>query len=133
MMIERFEDLTAWTKARMWTKDIYRVTSRGLFAKDFGLRDQLRRAAVSVMSNLAEGFERGHRKEFRQFVLIAKGSCAEARTQLYVALDAGYLDAESFKELHQKGIEIGRILGGLSKSLDLPPKPLVARRSSLST
>lgn len=84
--IERFEDFIAWHKARKLTADIYRVTSEGRFARDFGLKDQIRRAAVSSMSNLAEGFERGRPAEFHQFLSIAKASCAELRAQLYVAL-----------------------------------------------
>jgi four helix bundle protein len=132
-MISCFEDLTAWQKARTWTAAIYVASSEGAFSKDFALRDQIRRSSVSVMSNLAEGFERGHRKEFRQFVLIAKGSCAEARSQLYIALDAGYLSKVDFDALMSQGIEVGRILGGLAKSLSQPVRSLVARRSSLST
>ena len=80
--IERFEDFIAWQKARKLTDDIYRVTSEGSFAQDFGLKDQIRRAAVSSMSNLAEGFERGRPAEFHQFLSIAKASCAELRAQL---------------------------------------------------
>ena len=80
--IERFEDFIAWQKARKLTDDIYRVTSEGSFARDFGLKDQIRRAAVSSMSNLAEGFERGRPAEFHQFLSIAKASCAELRAQL---------------------------------------------------
>jgi four helix bundle protein len=89
--IEKFEDLIVWQKARELTKNIYRVTKIGEFLKDFGLRDQIRRASVSIMSNIAEGFERGGRSEFHQFLVIAKGSCAELRSQLYVALDAEYI------------------------------------------
>ena len=80
--IERFEDFIAWQKARKLTADIYRVTSEGSSARDFGLKDQIRRAAVSSMSNLAEGFERGRPAEFHQFLSIAKASCAELRAQL---------------------------------------------------
>lgn len=87
--IDRFEDFVAWQKARTLAADIYKITSEGKFARDFGLRDQIRRAAVSSMSNLAEGFEQGRPAEFHQFLSIAKGSCAELRTQLYVALDVG--------------------------------------------
>lgn len=86
LKIERFEDLIAWQKARIMTKQIYLITNEGAFAKDFGLRDQIRRASVSIMSNLAEGFDRGGRAEFHQFVVIAKGSCAEVRSQFYVAM-----------------------------------------------
>jgi len=90
--VERFEDLIAWQKARQLTSVIYRITSLSDFARDFGLRDQIRRAAVSVMSNIAEGFDRASRSEFHQFLVIAKASCAEVRSQLYVAQDVGYID-----------------------------------------
>ena len=92
--IERFEDLVAWQKARDLAKQIYFLTNKGPFSKNFGLRDQIRRASVSIMSNLAEGFDRGGRSEFHQFVVIAKGSCAEVRSQLYVALDVEYITKE---------------------------------------
>ena len=116
--IEHFEDLVAWQKARELTKKIYNLTSDGQFAKDFGLRDQIRRAAVSVMSNISEGFERGSMNEFHQFLVIAKASCAEVRSQLYVALDAGYIDQTIFQELNQQAIEVSRIIGGLRSSVD---------------
>ncbi len=80
--VERFEDLIAWQKARQLAAEIYRVTAQGDFSKDFGLRDQIRRAAVPAMSNIAEGFDRGSRSEFHQFLVIAKASCAEVRSQL---------------------------------------------------
>ncbi len=111
--VERFEDLIAWQKARELTGNIYRITRQGAFAKDFGLSGQIQRAAVSVMSNIAEGFERGGRSEFHQFLSIAKASCAELRSQLYVALDSGYLDQEGFSHLLAMSEEVGRIVGGL--------------------
>ena len=116
--IDRFEDFIAWQKARKLTAGIYRVTSEGSFARDFGLKDQIRRAAVSSMSNLAEGFERGRPAEFHQFLSIAKGSCAELRTQLYVALDVGYLSRPTFEELMAQAREVGQILGGLRLSVE---------------
>ncbi|MGI8835007.1 MAG: four helix bundle protein [Pyrinomonadaceae bacterium] len=116
--IGRFEDFIAWQKARKLTSEIYRVTNQGLFSRDFGLKDQIRRAAVSSMSNLAEGFERGRPGEFHQFLSIAKGSCAELRTQLYVALDAGYLDSAEFEALMNQATEVGQILGGLRLSVE---------------
>lgn len=115
--VERFEDLVAWQKARELTKQIYFLTSKGLFSKDFGLRDQIRRASVSITSNLAEGFERGGRSEFHQFVVIAKGSCAEVRPQIYVALDVEYITQEQFDQLYNRAIEVSRILGGLRSAL----------------
>ncbi|MFV9646551.1 MAG: four helix bundle protein [Desulfobacterales bacterium] len=115
--VERFEDLIAWQKARELTKQIYFLTMKGPFSKDFGLRDQIRRASVSVMSNLAEGFDRGGRAEFHQFVVIAKGSCAEVRSQMYVALDVEYITQKQFDHFYNMTIEISRILGGLRSSL----------------
>lgn len=111
--IERFEDLIAWQKARELTKNIYKITKPGDFSKDFGLRDQIRRSSVSIMSNIAEGFERGGRSEFNQFLVYAKGSCAEFRSQLYVALDAEYIDAITFQNLDVLARETSRIVGGL--------------------
>lgn len=111
--VERFEDLIAWQKARQLTAEIYRITALGEFAKDFGLRDQIRRAAVSVMSNIAEGFDRGSRGEFHQFLVVAKASCAEVRSQLYVAQDVRYIDQEAFNNLNSSTDELLRILGGL--------------------
>jgi four helix bundle protein len=116
--VDRFEDLVAWQKARLLTKRIYDLTAKGAFARDFGLRDQIRRAAVSVMSNIAEGFERNKLTEFHQFLSIAKASCAEVRSQLYVALDVGYLEASSFQEILRIAEETGRIIGGLRASIE---------------
>jgi len=116
--IERFEDFVAWQKARALTAAIYKATSEGNFAKVFGLKDQIRRASVSIMSNIAEGFERGRSSEFHQFLSIAKASCAELRSQLYVALDAGYLSQEAFNKLMTIAIEVGQIVGGLRKSVE---------------
>jgi four helix bundle protein len=115
--IERFEDLIAWQKARELTKIVYFVTGNGEFAKDWGLKDQIRRATVSVMSNIAEGFDRAGRPEFRQFLVVAKGSCAEVRAQLYVALDVGYLSKQQFQELYTLTEETGRIINGLRASI----------------
>ena len=116
-MVERFEDLIAWQKARQLTRLVYQVTSRGNFGKDFGLRDQIRRSAISVMSNIAEGFDRAGRAEFHQFLVIAKGSSAEVRSQLYVAFDAGYLAESEFKDLFALADEISRIINGLRASV----------------
>lgn len=94
--IERFEELIAWQKARVLTREIYEITRIGAFARDFGLSGQIQRAAVSIMSNIAEGFERGGRGEFHQFLSTAKASCAEVRSQLYVAFDVVILKSKSF-------------------------------------
>ena len=115
--IEKFEDLIAWQKARELTYQIYKITNKGEFSKDFGLRDQIRRASVSVMSNLAEGFDRGGRPEFHRFLVIAKGSCAEVRSQLYIASDIGYIDKENFNNLYSLTSELSRIIGGLRSAV----------------
>ncbi|MBW1738612.1 MAG: four helix bundle protein [Deltaproteobacteria bacterium] len=123
--IERFEDLIAWQKARELTRAVYEVSKQGQFSKDFGLRDQIRKAAVSVMSNIAEGFDRGGRREFHQFLVIAKGSCAELRNQLYIALDVGYINEETFDKLYAQSLETAKVINGLryavSKQKDSSP------------
>ena len=91
--IQKFEDILAWQKARELTREIYTHAKAGLFAKDFGLRDQVQRAAVSIMGNVAEGFDRGGDKEFIQFLSISKGSCGEVKSHLYVALDQQYVNS----------------------------------------
>ncbi len=116
--IERFEDLIAWQKARELTREIYKITREGIFAKDFGLSGQIQRAAVSIMSNVAEGFERGSRGEFHQFLSVAKASCVEVRSQLYVAFDVGYLDRTKFDDLLSQAEELARIIGGLRASVE---------------
>ena len=116
--IERFEDIEAWAKARELTREVYRLTNEGSFARDFGLRDQIRRASVSIMSNIAEGFGRGGNKEFIQFLSIAKGSTTEVQSQLYVALDAGYLSEEQFKNLYDLARSTGRLIGGFLRYLE---------------
>lgn len=90
MKIRKFEDLESWKKARKLTNTIYEATGTGTFTRDFGLKDQIRRASVSILSNIAEGFQRGGDKEFLQFLAVAKGSCGEVRAQLYIAVDQGY-------------------------------------------
>ena len=99
MTIKYFEDLEVWKEARHLTRQVYQITHDAAFSRDFGLRDQIRRAAVSVMSNIAEGFERGGNQEFIQFLYIAKGSCGEVRSQLYIGLDQGYMQPSEFNEL----------------------------------
>ena len=116
--VDRFEDLVAWQKARQLTSEIYRETRQQAFARDYGLSSQIQRASVSIMSNIAEGFERGSRGEFHQFLVIAKASCAEVRSQLYVALDAGYLTQEDFEKLSTLAREVSRIVGGLRASVE---------------
>ena len=116
--MEKFEDIVAWQKARELTAKIYRFAQRERLRKDFALRDQMVRAAISIMANIAEGFERGKLTEFHQFLSIAKASCAELRSHLYVALDAGYLPIEEFESLKLKAEEVRRILGGLRQFVE---------------
>lgn len=116
--VERFEDLFAWQKARELTGLIYDISKQVSFAKDFGLRDQIRRASVSVMSNIAEGFDRAGRVEFHRFLVIAKSSCAEVRSQLYIALDAQLISNSQFAEAMALAEETTRIISGLRKSVE---------------
>ena len=111
--IEKFEDLIAWQKARVLTKAVYQLTRGGGMARDYGLSGQMQQASVSIMANIAEGFERKRRGEFHQYLSVAKASCAELRSHLYVALDVGYLPSSRFKELMACAQEVGRIIGGL--------------------
>ena len=115
--IERFENIEAWKMARELTGQVYEITSTGRFARDFGLKDQMRRAAVSIMSNIAEGFERGGDKEFIHFLAIAKGSCGEVRAQLYVALDQVYVTQEQWESAYNKAVEVSRLISGFIKYL----------------
>jgi four helix bundle protein len=116
--IERFEELIAWQKARALTKAVYQATQRGALAHDFGLRGQMQRAAVSIMANIAEGFERGGLAEFHQFLSTAKASCAELRSELYTALDVGYLGQDRFAQLLEQAEEVARVVGGLRASVE---------------
>ena len=117
MKIKRFEDIESWKKARILVKKIYDVTTVGDFTRDFGLKDQIRKAAVSIVSNIAEGFERGGDKEFCQFLAVAKGSCGEVRAQLYVALDLSYLAQAQFDDLCQLATRVGELISGLMRYL----------------
>ena len=111
--VQRFEDLIAWQKARTLTKNVYVSTKREPFCRDFGLSGQIQRASVSIMSNIAEGVERYGPNELPHFLSHAKGSCAEVRSQLYVALDVGYLSGEEFTDLYDQADEVGRLIMGL--------------------
>ena len=115
--IKKFEDLIAWQKARELTRIIYYVTKQEAFAKDFGLSGQIQRAVVSIMSNISEGFERGSPKQFSHFLTLAKGSCAEVRSQNYIALDIGYLTNIQFLEISSRTDEISKIIQGLRASI----------------
>jgi four helix bundle protein len=113
MRVTRFEDLAVWKKSKDLSLRIYRVSSKGELARDWGLKDQIRRATVSVMSNIAEGFERYSANEFRHFVSIARGSAAEVRTQLYLARDLNYIPQPEAAEMLELCLEISRMLAAL--------------------
>jgi four helix bundle protein len=126
--VGRFEDLIAWQKARSLVREVYRVIRRGEFETDYALRNQIRKAAISIPSNIAEGFERSRHAEFHQFLSIAKSSCAEVRTQIYLAYDAEYIDEATCQGLLQNAEEVGRIIGGLRAAVERR-----AQHSALST
>ena len=119
--IERYEDIQGWQKARELTNFVYTITKQEAFARDFGLKDQIRRAAVSVMSNIAEGFERGGRREFIQFLSYAKASAGEAQAQLYIALDQKYITPEQFDKGYRLCDETMRLIGGFISYLRKTP------------
>lgn len=136
----RFEDLIAWQKARALTETLYLITSAGSFSVDFGLRDQVRRSAVSIMANIAEGFERGTPSEFHQLLAIARGSCAELRSHIYVAFDAKHIDTQTFSRLMHQSEEVASIVGALRLAVKkrrdnakLAKKPLVTWHSLRDT
>lgn len=112
-----FKDIEAWQQARELTRDIYAISNSGAFARDFGLRDQIRRASVSIMSNIAEGHERNGTGEFVQFLSMAKGSAGEVESHLCVAFDLGYLDKPAFDRLSTTTARIGRLIGALMQYL----------------
>ena len=125
--IERFEDLVAWQKSRELNKEVYSVTMSAAFSRDFSLRDQVRRCSVSMMANVAEGFERGRPTEFKQFLSVAKGSCGELRSHLYVALDVGYINKDVFDALYAQASEVARIIGGLRAAVERRCKAMNSR------
>jgi four helix bundle protein len=117
MNFKSFEEIESWKKARVFNKLIYSKTQQEKFSKDFGLKDQIRRASVSISSNIAEGFERNTDKEFVYFLYVAKASAGEVRSQLYLANDLEYINNEDFLQLKNKVVEISKLIGGLIKYL----------------
>jgi len=115
--IQRFEEIEAWQKGRELTRQIYQLTAKGEFSRDFTLKDQIKRASISITSNIAEGFERGGNREFIQFLATAKGSASELKSQLYVARDAGYITQDEFDELYKLAHSIVLLIGGFIKYL----------------
>lgn len=114
MKIERFEDILSWQKSKTLAVGIYSLFRN---EKDFSFKNQLERASVSVMNNIAEGFERQTNKEFRQFLFIAKGSCGEVRSMLILAKELNKIDEVSFRKLSDLALEISRLISGLIKTL----------------
>ncbi len=112
MKIVRFEEIKAWQEARLLTRQIYALTDKGPFAKDFGLRDQIRRASVSIMSNIAEGFLSQTNKYFIKYLFISLASTAEVQSQLYVALDRNYLTKEEFGEIFKQSQQVAKLING---------------------
>ncbi len=106
-----------WQLARLLVRDIYLLSGDGKLARDFGIKDQLQRAALSVMNNIAEGFDRKSNKEFVHFLYISKGSCAEVRSMLYVAMDLGYISNDQHKNLHDQTEVISKSLSAFIKYL----------------
>lgn len=114
MKIEKFEDIISWQKSKNLVLLIYKVFKDN---RDYSFRDQIQRAAISIMNNIAEGFERQSNKEFKYFLFIAKGSCGEFRSMLYLAIELKYISKEEFQELYKLSLEISRLLSGLIKTL----------------
>ncbi len=112
--MQKFEDILVWQKSRIFVSRVYDIFGK---SKDYGFRDQIQRASVSVMNNIAEGFERRGRREFSQFLYVAKASCSEVRSMLYVAYDLKYVSKETFEELKDQSEEISRMLAGFIKKL----------------
>ena len=119
--VEHFEELEVWQLARTLVGKIYRLARQGEFAKDFGFRNQICRAAVSIVSNIAEGFERRSGNQFQQFLDIANGSAGEVRAQLYIALDLDYIAQDQFQDLLNDTISIGKMLTSLIRYLRTQP------------
>ena len=113
--IEKFEELEVWKTSIELCADIYRLTNTELFAKDYGLKDQIRRASVSVPSNISEGYERDSKKQFLYFLVIAKGSCGELRTQLRIARILNYLDEKEYILINEKALSTIKQLAGFIK------------------
>ena len=117
MKITRFEDLKVWEYSRTLVNNIYNLTSGPLFSKDFGLKDQIQRASVSIMNNIAEGFERDNNKEFVRFLIYSKGSAGEVRSLLYVGKDLEYITKEAFQKSYELAVDIIKQIANFIKYL----------------
>ena len=123
---ERFEDIEAWKAAREIAQQVYSITGSGDFARDFGLRDQMQRSAVSIMANIAEGFDSGSNKEFIRFLGYALRSATELQSHLYVALDQGYLDQQKFNTLFALTTKCKNLFSGFTRYLRSYPKSQIS-------
>jgi four helix bundle protein len=110
MRIERFEQIEAWKEARKLCDMLYQSCRKPSFGRDFALRDQILRAAISVMANIAEGFDRRSRNDFARFLLIASGSLSEVKSHLYIALDQKYVSEKEFKEIYEQATRVGKMI-----------------------
>ncbi|NMB82141.1 MAG: four helix bundle protein [Ignavibacteria bacterium] len=117
MRIESFSDIDSWKEARVFIKEIYKLTSHGKIEKDFGFKDQLQRVAVSIMSNIAEGFDSGSKKSFISFLNYAYRSATEVQSLLFIALDIDYISNEQFNTLTEKTNKIKNLIGGFIQYL----------------
>ena len=117
MKYETFEDLPVWKASMQLTTVIYQITKKGKWFNDFALRDQIRRAAISISSNISEGFDRGSTNEFVRFLLIAKGSAGEVRNQVHIAYNLDYIDAQTFAEINLQLMQLAKEIGGFFKYL----------------
>ena len=115
MKITIFEDIIAWQKARILTGKVYKTF---VSCKDYSFKDQIQRASLSVMNNVAEGFERKTNKELKNFLFIAKGSCGEVRSMLYIAKERNYISNQEFEEYSKDAVEISKLLSGFIKSIE---------------
>jgi len=117
-LANQFEDLKVWQRARQLTSRIYLLTNQGTWARDYGLRNQIQRAVVSIMANIAEGYERRSDTEFLRFLDFSKASAGEVRSHLYVALDVGYISNQEFDSLKQECIEVIRMIASFMNYID---------------
>jgi four helix bundle protein len=124
--IEVFEDLKVWQDARVFVQRIYAVTHQKTFARDYVLRDQISRSSISIMSNIAEGFDRSSKNEFILFLNYAKASAAEVRSQLYTCLDMGYISEADFVSLKQEALSLSRQIAGFMKYLEKSKKRAIS-------
>ena len=117
MKAKSFEDLQVWQDTRKFVKSIYELTSLDNFKKDYGLKDQIQRAAVSIMNNISEGFERDNNKEFMRFLSYSKGSAGEVRSMLYVAMDLEYISKNDFDDNYKNAVDIIKQIANFKKYL----------------